>query len=245
MSIPKIQNGSLPVRPAATGQPRPQDVLRPRPRGARGRSASTLDPTPTAIAGRTIARRLERAGAAAAGRGPGVRTGRRDERHAGIVRRRRAVRAAHPTLARDPAPATRRDPAARRPRDRRVPRRARADDHGRRAAGDRHRPRDVDPPPRGVVDHQRLPAGLRRDDAARRAASPTCRARGACSCRRSSCSRSARCSPARRPSLELLIAARLVQAVGGGALVPVATAAASHLFPGAGAAAGARRHRRA
>ncbi len=35
------------------------------------------------------------------------------------------------------------------------------------------------------------------------------------------------------PSLEALIAARLVQAAGGGALVPVATAAASHLFPGA------------
>ena len=35
------------------------------------------------------------------------------------------------------------------------------------------------------------------------------------------------------PSLELLIVARLLQAVGGGALVPVATAAASHLFPGA------------
>ncbi len=32
------------------------------------------------------------------------------------------------------------------------------------------------------------------------------------------------------PTLELLIAARLVQAVGGGALIPVATAAASHLF---------------
>jgi MFS family permease len=35
------------------------------------------------------------------------------------------------------------------------------------------------------------------------------------------------------PSLELLILARLVQAVGGGALVPVATSAASHLFTGA------------
>jgi MFS family permease len=34
-------------------------------------------------------------------------------------------------------------------------------------------------------------------------------------------------------TLEQLIAARLVQAVGGGALVPVATSAASHLFPGA------------
>jgi MFS family permease len=35
------------------------------------------------------------------------------------------------------------------------------------------------------------------------------------------------------PSLEVLIVARLVQAVGGGALVPVATSAASHLFTGA------------
>jgi MFS family permease len=34
------------------------------------------------------------------------------------------------------------------------------------------------------------------------------------------------------PNLDLLIAARLVQAVGGGAIVPVATAAASHLFEG-------------
>ena len=36
------------------------------------------------------------------------------------------------------------------------------------------------------------------------------------------------------PTLEVLIAARLLQAVGGGALVPVATSAASHLFPGVG-----------
>lgn len=35
------------------------------------------------------------------------------------------------------------------------------------------------------------------------------------------------------PTLELLIAARLVQAAGGGILVPVATSAASHLFGGA------------
>jgi MFS family permease len=34
------------------------------------------------------------------------------------------------------------------------------------------------------------------------------------------------------PSLDLLIAARLVQALGGGALVPVATAAAAHLYTG-------------
>ncbi len=34
------------------------------------------------------------------------------------------------------------------------------------------------------------------------------------------------------PTLETLIAARLVQAVGGGALIPVATSAASHLFDG-------------
>jgi MFS family permease len=34
------------------------------------------------------------------------------------------------------------------------------------------------------------------------------------------------------PSLDLLIAARLVQALGGGALVPVATAAAAHLYAG-------------
>ncbi len=38
----------------------------------------------------------------------------------------------------------------------------------------------------------------------------------------------------RAGSLEELVAARLVQAVGGGALIPVATSAASHLFPGAG-----------
>jgi MFS family permease len=35
------------------------------------------------------------------------------------------------------------------------------------------------------------------------------------------------------PTLELLVAARLVQAAGGGVLVPVATSAASHLFGGA------------
>ena len=46
-------------------------------------------------------------------------------------------------------------------------------------------------------------------------------------------------------TLDQLIAARLVQAVGGGVLVPVGTAAAAHLFGGAGSAAGARRGRRA
>ena len=44
-------------------------------------------------------------------------------------------------------------------------------------------------------------------------------------------------------TMDQLIAARLVQAVGGGVLVPVGTAAASHLYGGRGAAARARRHR--
>ena len=44
-------------------------------------------------------------------------------------------------------------------------------------------------------------------------------------------------------TLDQLIAARLVQAIGGGVLVPVGTAAAAHLFGGADAAAGARRRR--
>ena len=57
--------------------------------------------------------------------------------------------------------------------------------------------------------------------------------------------RRARRWPALAQTLDQLIAARLVQAVGGGVLVPVGTAAASHLFGGAGAAAGARGHRRA
>ena len=46
-------------------------------------------------------------------------------------------------------------------------------------------------------------------------------------------------------TLDQLIAARLVQAVGGGVLVPVGTAAASHLFEWRGASARARRRRRA
>ena len=53
----------------------------------------------------------------------------------------------------------------RRPRDRGLPRRPRADDHGGGPAGHRHGPRELDPPARGVLDHQRLPAGLRRHDA--------------------------------------------------------------------------------
>ena len=58
-------------------------------------------------------------------------------------------------------------------------------------------------------------------------------------------SRWARCWPALRPSLELLIVARLVQAVGGGVLVPVGTAAASHLFGGRRPPPGPRGRRRA
>ena len=52
-------------------------------------------------------------------------------------------------------------------------------------------------------------------------------------------------SPAWRRRSSCSIAARLVQAAGGGILVPVATSAASHLFTGALAAAGPGRHRRA
>ena len=69
--------------------------------------------------------------------------------------------------------------AARRARGRRVPGRARADDHGGRAAVDHRghgppggdlRARGLDPAAAGVLDRQRLPARLRRDDAAGRAA---------------------------------------------------------------------------
>ena len=133
----------------------------------------------------------------------------------------------------DTLPRRDRPAPARRARRRRVPRRARADDHGRRAAGDRHRPRRLDPAARGVVDHQRLPAGLRRDDAAGGPARRPVGQPAAVPVGPRRCSPSARCWRVSRPSLELLVAARLVQAVGGGILVPVATSAATHLFAGA------------
>ena len=135
--------------------------------------------------------------------------------------------------------------AARRPGHRRVPRRPRADDHGGRPAGDRRRPRRLDAPARGVLDHQRLPAGLRRHDAAGRAGWPTCGARGGCSCGRSSCSRWAACSPAWRPTLELLIAARLVQAVGRRRAGPGRDLRGLAPVPRRRPAARAGRHRRA
>ena len=90
----------------------------------------------------------------------------------------------------------------------------------------------LDPPPRGVVDHQRLPAGATSSRCRWPAGSPTCGATGACSSARSCCSRSALAggdgpdarAPRRRPA-----------GAGGRrrGLVPVATSAASHLFPGA------------
>ncbi len=66
--------------------------------------------------------------------------------------------------------------AARRPRGRRVPGRPRADDHGGRPAVDPGRPGRLgrqlrlDRAAQGELDHQRLPAGLHRDDAAGRPA---------------------------------------------------------------------------
>ena len=53
------------------------------------------------------------------------------------------------------------------------------------------------------------------------------------------------CWPGAAQDLDQLIAARLVQAVGGGVLVPVGTAAAAHLYDGHGPGPGARGHRRA
>ena len=66
-----------------------------------------------------------------------------------------------------------------------------------------------------------------------RAGWPTCGAPGGRSSGRSPCSRRVASWPGLAQSLDQLIAARLVQAVGGGVLVPVGTAAAAHLFGGA------------
>ena len=92
-----------------------------------------------------------------------------------------------------------------------------ADDHGGRPAVDRRRTSpDLDPPARGLLDHQRLPARVRRDDAAGRPAGGPVGRPPAVPGALSSCSRSAPCWPGMAPTLDLLIAARLVQAVGGG-----------------------------
>ena len=85
----------------------------------------------------------------------------------------------------------------------------------------------------GVLDHQRLPARVDRGHAPRRASSPTGTACGACSSWALVVFIAGSVLAGRADGLGDLIAARLVQAVGGGALVPVATAAASHLFDGA------------
>ena len=97
----------------------------------------------------------------------------------------------------------------------------------------------------GELDHQRLPARVHPDDAPGRPARRPVGRPPAVPRRRSASSSSARALAGPRQNLDQLIAARLVQAVGGGVLVPVGTAAAAHLYGGRRPAARARGHRRA
>ena len=76
-----------------------------------------------------------------------------------------------------------------------------------------------------VVDRQRLPGGLRRGHAARRPCRRSLQPRRRCTALSLARSRSARSWPARAQSLDWLIAARVVQGAGAGAIFPLATAA--------------------
>ncbi len=176
VSTPKIQIGSAPVSPTATGS-RSHRTCSTTPARRDSAIRVTLEPAPTRIAGRTIASsaRAPVPGAAAGDNAGAWMLGASWTGGPSCVMRPLSV-AGGPLgrcvlhSARDPPVASRLGRAPPRLRHRRVPRRARADDHGRRPARHRDRPRDVDPPPRGVVDHQRLPAGLHRHDARRRPA---------------------------------------------------------------------------
>ena len=122
---------------------------------------------------------------------------------------------------------------------RRLPRRARADDHGDRPAVDHPRPR-VERPASLPSPSSATPRGSSTATCSRtssrcrwRAAWPTSGARGGCSWPRSIVFIARRrCSPGRAQTIDELIAGRIVQGIGGGILVPVGTAAASHLFEG-------------
>ena len=123
------------------------------------------------------------------------------------------------------------------PRRRRLPRRARADGHGGRPADDhrstsRRMPRTRSPSSgarRGSSTATCSPTSWR---CRSRAGWPTSGAPGGCSSRRSALFTSGRSWPVRAQSIDELIAGRVIQGVGGGILVPVGTAAASHLFEG-------------
>jgi len=80
-------------------------------------------------------------------------------------------------------------------------------------------------------NHQRLPAGLRRHDAAGGRLTDTWGARRLFLAALAVFTVGSFLAGIAQ-DLDQLIAARLVQAVGGGAIIPVATAAASHLFEG-------------
>ena len=121
---------------------------------------------------------------------------------------------------------------------RRVPRRPRADGHGGRAARDRRRRRRTGRASARRRGSSTATCWSRSSRCPSPAASPTCGARGALFLWALVVFTVGSLLAGMAPTLEVLIAARLVQAVGGGALVPVATSAASHLFTGGSAGRG-------